>query len=239
MLEGKTALVTGGGRGIGRATALLLAERGARVAVCSRTQSEVDGTVSQIILKGGIAKGYLCDVADEARVVELFSRIRGDFGRLDILVNNAGMFAGGMVENTSLSEFNETVAANLTSVFLCGREAFGMMKKNGGSIVNVSSLAGVKGAKKFPGFGAYSAAKSGVVGLTEVMAEEGRGYGIRANAVCPGAVDTAMLRAAFPDADFPKLRPEQVAAAILFLAGPESSAVNGTCLELPSDLLKG
>ncbi len=238
MLDGKVALVTGAGRGIGRTTALLLAARGARVAACSRTQSELDGTVSQVMLKGGSAKAYRCDVSNEAQVGELFSRIRNEFGRLDILVNNAGMFSGGLVENTTVQEFNEVMAVNLTGVFLCCREGFRLMKKDGGSIVNVSSLSGVKGAKKFPGFGAYCAAKSGVVGLTEVLAEEGKEYGIRVNAVCPGAVDTVMLASAFPDV-YPRLAPGQVASAISFLCGPASSGVNGVCLEISSDLLKG
>lgn len=239
MLKGKTALVTGSGRGIGRATAQLLAERGAKVAVCARTAGEVDETVKLIAAKGGVAKGFTCDVSDEAQVKKLFEGVQREFGGLDILVNNAGVFGGTFVANTSLEEFNRVFAVNTAGVFLCCREAFNLMKGKGGSIVNVSSLAGVQGVEKFPGFGAYTVSKFGVVGLTEVLAVEGKKYGIRANVVAPGAVNTAMLHSAFPNSDFVMLSPEQVASAIAFLAGPESSGVSGVVLPLHSDLLKG
>ncbi|MBI3793550.1 MAG: SDR family oxidoreductase [Nitrospinae bacterium] len=238
MLKGKTALVTGAGKGIGRATAILLAKNGAAVVVCSRTIREAEETAGEIRSQGGVSLALECDVSDEKSVVTLFAEVKKNFGGLDILVNNAGLFSSGLVEETSLEEFNRLLAVNVGGVFLCCREAFKLMRpKVSGSIVNVSSLSGVKGAKKFPGFGAYCASKFGVVGLTEVLAVEGAECGIRVNAVCPGAVDTEMLKKAFPG-DFPKLRPEQVAETILFLAGPKSSGVSGTCAEMYSDLLK-
>jgi len=236
MLSGKTALITGGGRGIGRATALLFAKNGANVVVCSKTRGEVDETAELINSKKGRATALECDVSDENAVTLMFEEVKNKFGGLDILVNNAGIFSANLVENTSLAEFNRALSVNSGSVFLCCREAFKLMKAGGGSIVNVSSLSGVKGAKKFPGFAAYCASKFAVVGLTEVLAEEGKKQDIRVNVVCPGAVDTVMLDAAFPNVQ-PRLSPEQVAEAILFLASPRSAGVSGVSLELQSDLL--
>ncbi len=236
-LKGKTALVTGGGRGIGRATAVLFAERGAKVALCARTIGEADSTAKLILSKGGVGKAYECDVADEAAVRRLFADVKREFGGVDVLVNNAGVFSHGLLKDVTLAEFNRVYSVNVGGVFLCCREAFGQMKeRGGGSVVNVSSLSGVRGAKKSPGFGAYCASKFAVVGLTEALAEEGREHNIRVNAVCPGAVDTAMLDAAFPNVRL-RLAPRQVAEAIFFLAAPKSSGVSGVSLELYSDLL--
>jgi NAD(P)-dependent dehydrogenase (short-subunit alcohol dehydrogenase family) len=237
MMLGKTALVTGGGRGIGRATSILLASQGFNVCLCARTKRDADETAGIISAKGGSAVSFECDVTSETRVKIMFAEIKSKFGGVDVLVNNAGVFSYSLIEEASLEEFNRVLSGNLTGAFLCCREAFRQMReKGGGSIVNVSSLSGLKGAKKFPGFTAYAASKSGVVGITEVLAEEGRPHNIRVNAVCPGSVDTIMLKKAFPNAQ-QKLSPEQVAEAIAFLAGPGSSAVNGVCLELQSDLL--
>ncbi len=239
MLDGKTALVTGAGRGIGRAAALLLAKEGARVIACARSDGELNETARQIAKAGGEVETIVCDMADEKAVIALFAHIQTTYGSLDILVNNAGVFSGAYVEDVSMAEYHRVMQVNAAAVFLCCREAFGLMKANGGSIVNLSSLSGVQGAKKFPGFSAYCASKFAVVGITEALAEEGKQYGIRVNAVAPGSVDTDMLREAFPGFDGPMLKPEQVAEAILFLAGPRSSAVNGITLQLSSDLLKG
>jgi NAD(P)-dependent dehydrogenase (short-subunit alcohol dehydrogenase family) len=236
MLSGKTALITGGGRGIGRATALLFAKNGANVVVCSKTRGEVDETAKLISSDGGRATALECDVSNENDVTRMFAEVKNKFGGLDILVNNAGVFALNLVENATLAEFNRVQSVNSGGVFLCCREAFKLMKAGGGSIVNVSSLSGVKGAKKFPGFAAYCASKFAVVGLTEALAEEGKKHGIRVNVVCPGAVDTVMLDTAFPNVQ-PRLSPGQVAEAILFLASPRSSAISGVSLELPSDML--
>ncbi len=237
-LQGKKALVTGAGRGIGRATALLLAREGAHVIAAARSRAELDETVRLIAANGGSAEAAVCDLADEKAVIALFAHIHQAHGALDVLVNCAGTFSGAYIEDVSMEEFHRVMQVNAAAVFLCCREAFGLMKRSGGSIVNVSSLSGVQGAKKFPGFSAYCASKFAVVGITEVLAEEGRELGIRANVVAPGAVDTVMLSSAFPDFTGPKLSPEQVAEAIAFLAGPRSSGVSGTVLPLQSDLLK-
>ncbi len=238
LLDGKIALVTGAGRGIGRATALLLSKEGARVIVCARSEGELHETARLISAAGGEAEAVECDMADEKAVIALFAHIQTTYGALDILVNNAGVFSGAYVEDVSMAEYHRVMQVNAAAVFLCCREAFGLMKAKGGSIVSMSSLSGVQGAKKFPGFSAYCASKFAVVGITETLAEEGKEYGIRVNAVAPGAVDTGMLRDAFPGFDGSALKPEQVADVILFLAGPRSSAVNGATLQLSSDLLK-
>ncbi len=238
MLDGKIALVTGAGRGTGRAVALLLAKEGARVIICARSEGELNDTVRLISSIGGVAEAIECDMADEKAVIALFAHIQTTYGTLDILVNNAAIFSGAYVEDVSMVEYHRVMQVNAAAVFLCCREAFGLMKEEGGSIVNISSLSGVQGAKKFPGFSAYCASKFAVIGITEALAEEGKDYGIRVNAVAPGAVDTGMLRDAFPGFDGLALKPEQVADAILFLAGPRSSAVNGATLQLSSDFLQ-
>ncbi len=238
MVDGKIALVTGAGRGIGRAVALSLAKEGARVIACARSETELNETVRLIANAGGGAEAMVCDMADEKAILALFAHVHTNHGALDILVNNAGVFSGAYIEDVSMVEYHRVMQVNAAAVFLCCREAFELMKAKGGSIINVSSLSGVQGAKKFPGFSVYCASKFAVIGITEALAEEGRQYGIRVNAVAPGSVDTEMLREAFPGFDGPMLKPEQVADAILFLAGPQSSAVNGTTLQLASDLLK-
>lgn len=237
MLNGKVALVTGGGRGIGQATALLLAQNGAFVYVCSRTARQIEETVKLIRDVGKEAAAIVCDVSDERQVMEMFSVIEKKKGRLDILVNNAALFSPSLVEETTLEQFQEVIAVNCTGAFLCAREAFKQMKPRGGSIVNISSLSGVRGAEKFPMFCSYIVSKFGVVGLTEALAVEGSQYGIRVNALCPGAVDTEMLQKAAPDL-YPRLSTMQVAKAILSLAGPDSSGITGTAVEMYSHLLK-
>lgn len=238
MLDGKTALVTGAGRGIGRAVAVSLAKEGARVIVCARSENELNETAQQLAAANGEAETIVCDMADEKAVIALFAHIQTNYGTLDILVNNAGIFSGAYIEDVSMVEYHRVMQVNAAAVFLSCREAFGLMKAKGGSIVNVSSLSGVQGATKFPGFSAYCASKFAVIGITEALAEEGKQCGIRVNAVAPGSVDTEMLREAFPGFNGPMLKPQQVADAILFLAGPHSSAVNGATLDLSSDLLK-
>ncbi|MFQ5431395.1 MAG: SDR family NAD(P)-dependent oxidoreductase [Nitrospinota bacterium] len=236
MLNDKVALVTGAGRGIGRAVALLMAKNSAFVYACSRSKDQIDETVRQVRDDGGEAAAISCDVADERQAADMFAAIKKDKGKLDILVNNAALFEASLVEETSLEQFRKVMSVNCDGAFLCAREAFKLMKSGGGSIVNVSSLAGVRGTEKFPGFCSYIVSKFGVFGLTEALAVEGRKYGIRANTVCPGAVDTEMLNKAAPDL-YPRLSPIQVARTIVHLASPESSGVTGTAVEMFSHLL--
>jgi len=235
MLKNKIAVVTGGGRGIGKASAVLLAKNGAEVIVLSRSQNELDDTVNEIVNGEGKASAIRCDISNEGEIVSTFAEIEKKFGRIDILLNSAGIFKGGLLKECSATQFSEVLNVNCTGLFLCCRESHRLMKKNGGSIVNISSLGGIRSVEKFPGFGAYSVSKFGVIGLTEVMAVEWKEDKIRVNAIAPGAVDTAMLNKAAPNL-YPRLSPRQVGEMVVFLASEKASGMTGSTVELFSHL---
>jgi NAD(P)-dependent dehydrogenase (short-subunit alcohol dehydrogenase family) len=203
------AVVTGGSGGIGRAVIDELSARGWDTVSLSRSQ----GT----------------DVTSEADVKTAFGRLE----RLDALVHCAAVLVKATVLELTASDWDAQVNSSLRGAFLCSREAFLRMKP-GGSLVLVSSLSGVQGAEKFPGMAAYVAAKSGLAGLTEALAVEGRPLGIRVNAVSPGAVDTAMLKIA--GVEGPRLQPVEVARIIAWLCSPESSPLSGANVRIdPSE----
>lgn len=201
-----SAVVTGGSGGIGRAVVDELRRRGFEVTSLSRREG--------------------CDVSDEEQVKQAFSRNR----TLDALVNCAAVLVKKPIAELSVEEWDLQLGAGLRGAFLCSREAFRIMGKRGGSIVMLSSLSGVAGAEKFPGMAAYVAAKSGLAGLTEALAVEGRPFGIRVNAISPGAVDTPMLRIA--GVAGPSLRPEAVGRIVAWLASPESAPLSGANLRM-------
>lgn len=201
-----SAIVTGGSGGIGRAIVGQLQGRGFDVTSLSRREG--------------------CDVSDEEQVKKAFSQMR----TLDALVNCAAVLVKKAITELSAEEWDAQLDAGLRGAFLCSREAFRLMGKRGGSIVMVSSLSGVAGAEKFPGMAAYVAAKSGLAGLTEALAVEGRPIGIRVNAISPGAVDTPMLRIA--GVQGPSLRPEAVARIVAWLASPDSAPLSGSNLRM-------
>jgi NAD(P)-dependent dehydrogenase (short-subunit alcohol dehydrogenase family) len=234
-LDNKIAIVTGGGRGIGAATARLFVEEGAKVVIAARSVDELrsvcSDTCSDRIL------GVPADVSDESQVGVLFAETKRKFGNIDILVNNAGVIRVRPIQEMTIDDWDAVLAVNLRGSFLCAREAFRVMKETGrgGSIVNMSSLAGIRGVEKFPGTSAYAASKHGVVGLTEVLAVEGRGVGIRVNCVAPGAVDTRMLREGAPLLKT-STSPEDVARTILFLSDErQSRKVTGAVIEIHSN----
>jgi len=198
------AVVTGGSGGIGSAVVSLLRGRGCEVTSLSRRE----GT----------------DVSDESQVKMAFAR----FDALDALVCCAAVLIKKPFAEMTARDWDDQLGAGLRGAFLCAREAFRLMQGRGGSIVMVSSLSGVAGAEKFPGMSAYVAAKSGLAGLAEALAVEGRPERIRVNAVSPGAVDTDMLRIA--GVAGPKLKPEQVAGVIAWLASPDSEPLSGANL---------
>lgn len=200
------AVVTGGSGGIGSAVIAVLRERGWVVTSLSRRE----GT----------------DVADEAQVTKAFARLDG----LDALIHCAAVLIKKPFTEMSAGEWDQQLGPGLRGAFLCAHEAFRLMRAAGGSIVMVSSLSGVVGAEKFAGMSAYVAAKSGLAGLTEALAVEGRPHRIRVNAISPGAVDTDMLRIA--GVEGPKLEPAQVAGVISWLASPDSAPLSGANLRL-------
>src|ERR1700680_2039972 len=201
-----TAVVTGGSGGIALAVATELTGSGWEVVSLSRREG--------------------CDVLDEAQGQRAFDRIE----RLDALINCAAQLIKRPILELTAEDWDAQLDAGLRGAFLCSREAFRLMREDGGSIVMVSSLSGVAGAEKFPGMAAYVAAKSGLAGVAEVLAVEGRPHGIRVNAISPGSVDTPMLRIAGGEA--PALEPADVARVIIWLASPESAPVSGANLRM-------
>lgn len=167
-----------------------------------------------------------CDVSDEKQVKAAFA----EFDSLDALVHCAAVLVKRPIAELTADEWDRQLGAGLRGAFLCAREAFRLMRGRGGAIVMVSSLSGVFGAEKFPGMAAYVAAKSGLAGLTESLAVEGRPLRIRVNAVSPGAVDTDMLRIA--GVEGPALVPAEVARMIVWLASPESAPLSGANLRM-------
>ena len=234
-LKNQVALITGGGRGIGAATAEALARKGAQVIVASRTEAELTATVAALRSAGLQASSITLDVADEAAVEAAFSRIAGEWGRLDILVNNAAILLSGPFAEMTMQDWDRLLAVNLRGAVLCARQAFRLMGASGGSIVNVSSLGGLPGTEKFPGYAAYTVSKFAMTGLTEALAAEGRERNIRVNGVAPGAVDTLMLRQAAPHLRT-RTGPAEVAKVIAFLCDPaESGCMTGAMLPIYSN----
>ena len=193
-LKDRTALVTGGGRGIGRAIALALAREGARVAVAARSVSEIEQVAAEIVALDRRAIFLPLDVSDRAALATLPERVAQELGPVDILVNNAGLFASGPVVRTLDAEWDALMTVNATAPFLLSRACLPSMVGRGyGRIVNVSSVAGRTGLKNG---GAYAASKHALIGLTRSLALEVARKGVTANAVCPGLTDAQMLEEA-------------------------------------------
>lgn len=225
-VDNQIALVTGAGRGIGRAIALSLAERGARVFLAARTREQLSAVEREITARGGKARAVVADVAIEEDVTSLFKIIQDDAGRLDVLINNAGVGAFGALADLETADFDQAIAVNLRGTFLCTRHALRMMRAaKSGAIINIVSVVGFKG---YPNQGAYTASKHGIMGLTKTLAVEAQEHGIRVSAVLPGGVDTEMIGDARPDIDRSTLlKPEDIAAAVLFLLSlPPRAAID-------------
>ena len=230
-LTGKVAIVTGGGRGIGRAIALAFAGEGAGVAVVARSQDEIENVAGQISANGGAAIAIQGDVSSEEDVARMVSRTLDKFQRVDILVNNAAItIPYRSLVDLTLNEWNRVLAVNLTGPFLCTRAVLPkMIEQRSGKIIVMSSSGARHGSA---GRSPYRPAKAALINFTECLAAEVKQYGIDVNGICPGMVDTGMIRKIRQDTVAHRvMKPEEIAAVALFLASDDSSAITGTIID--------
>ena len=241
-LNGKTALVTGASRGIGRAIALRLAEDGANVAVIyAGSADKAEAVVNEITALGVNAKAYQCNVADSAAVNETVKAVTNDLGKIDILVNNAGITRDGLMLRMKDEDFDAVLDTNLKGAFNMIRACYsGFIRKKSGRIINISSVSGIMGNA---GQANSSASKAGVLGLTKSVARELASRGITCNAVAPGFIQTDMtenlgdnnpLLNSIPLGRMGK--PEDIAAAVAFLASDSAAYITGEVLKVDGGL---
>jgi len=251
-LNGKIALITGGGRGIGRAIAHAFAREGARIAVAARTAEQVEQVAAEI---GNNAIALVCDVADSQSVTRMFADARERLGDPNILVNNAGVAESATLVNTTDEFWQRHLAINLSGTFYCTRAAMpSMLKNKWGRVINIASIAGKHGA---PYIAAYSASKHGVLGFTRSIALEVATTGVTVNAICPGYVDTEMVSRGVDKIvtttgrtveqaldSITKMNPqnrlitsEEVAAVALLLASDEGRGINGQGINIDGGAL--
>ena len=233
-LTGRTALVTGSTRGIGRAIAETLTGAGARVAVVGRDQAKAAAAAAAI---GGSAQGFGADVSDPASVVELVEGVESAFGQIDILVNNAGLTRDNILFRIKDDDWDMVLDANLRGAFIAIRAAArGMMKRRWGRIINIASIVGITGNK---GQANYAASKAGLIGLTKSVAKELGSRNILVNAVAPGFIETDMTAAMTPEAraalagQIPLDRlgsPQDIAGTVAFLASEHAAYITGQVL---------
>jgi 3-oxoacyl-[acyl-carrier protein] reductase len=246
-LSGRVALVTGGSRGIGRAIAIALGRRGAKVVVNYASREDAArATAAGIEAAGGQAALAPFDVADGAAVAEAIKALGKEHGGLDILVNNAGVAINGLILRFSDEQWERSLRTNLAGAFYCTRAAatFLLKAKDAGRIINITSVIGETGNA---GQAAYAASKAGLIGLTMSTARELASRGVTCNAVAPGYIETDMTAEHVPEAQRGKLleqiplgrigKAEDVAHAVAFLAGPEAAYVTGQVLRVNGGML--
>lgn len=245
QLTGKTAIVTGGSRGIGRAAALTLAEAGADVAVIyAGNTAAAEETVRLIEEKGRKGLAIQCDVADEAAVTAMVKDVKKELGRIDILVNNAGITRDGLLMIMKEDDWQAVLDTNLTGAFHCTKAVTRlMMKQRSGSIINITSVVGETGNA---GQANYAASKAGLIGFTKSVAKELASRNIRCNAIAPGCIETDMTAVLGEDTVDAMIKtipmgrvaqPEEVAKAVLFLASDDASYITGQTLNVDGGMV--
>jgi 3-oxoacyl-[acyl-carrier protein] reductase len=242
-LSGKTAIVTGASRGIGKAIALRLAAAGAKVACVARDAGKLNEAVDAITAAGGEAEVHPCDVSNSEAVTKLVEGLAEKWGGLDIVVNNAGITKDTLIPRMSDEDWDAVISTNLRSVFLFTRAAsLVMMRKRSGRIINISSVSGLMGNA---GQANYSASKAGVIGLTRTVAQELASRKVTVNAICPGFIASEMTQAMGATLDeFVKTRipakrlgeAEEVADAVLYLASDSATYITGEVITLDGGL---
>jgi NAD(P)-dependent dehydrogenase (short-subunit alcohol dehydrogenase family) len=248
-LDGRTVVITGGGSGIGKSTAVLLARAGARVTIVDRDGSAGAGTAEMIGAEGGSAFAVEADVTDETAIETLLAELMHREGRLDLLVNNAGLAIRKPAVDLAAADWERVLAVNMTGVFLCARAAARHMiaRNQGGSIINVASIMGLSGGGLYPNI-SYQATKGAIVNMTRALAVEWAGHDIRVNAVAPTYVRTPFIAPLLAQPDLiEKIKamtplgrlaePEEVAAAILFLASNAATMITGHTLPVDGGFL--
>ena len=238
-LTDKVSIITGAGQGIGRATALKFAVEGAKVAVCDINMEAVEDTVTAIRDAGGDAAGFDVDVTNKESIARMVAGVMARWGRIDTLVNNAGIVQDAQFKKMTDEQFERVIDVNLKGVYHCTKAVVDiMLEQNSGVILNASSIVGLYG-----NFGQtnYAATKFGVIGMVKTWARELGRKGIRANAICPGFIETAIL-SSIPDKVIKMMedkvplgrlgKPEEIANTYAWLASDEASYINGAVIEV-------
>jgi len=238
-LSGKVSIITGAGQGIGRATAIKFAKEGAKVAVCDINMDSVAQAVELVEAAGGEAIGFRVDVTDKESIAKMVAGVMAKWGRIDTLVNNAGIVQDAQFKKMTDEQFERVIDVNLKGVYHCTKAVVDiMLEQNSGVILNASSIVGLYG-----NFGQtnYAATKFGVIGMVKTWARELGRKGIRANAICPGFIETAIL-SSIPDKVIKMMeekvplgrlgKPEEIANTYAWLASDEASYINGAVIEV-------
>lgn len=243
-LNGQVAIVTGASQGLGKAVAIALAANGATVMCLARNADKLADTVAQIEAAGGKAEAVACDVTDRAAAKAAIESAKEQHGRLDILVNNAGITRDKLMRGMSDEEWDDVIATNLTSCFVCSRTAAGIMRRaKHGRIINMASISGLIGN---PGQANYSASKAGMIGLTRTLSKELISRGVTVNAVAPGFIASEMTEelgeVVLEEAKkrIPAKRlgtAEEVAATVLFLASKEAGYISGQTIVVDGGMI--
>ena len=247
-LQGQTAVVTGGGNGIGKAVAIGLARSGAHVVVMDHEFSSAQSVVSEIVKEGLSASAICVDVKDEAQVDHAMKQAYEQHQRLDILINNAGIAIRKASIELALADWNRVLEVNLTGVFLCARSAARFMITQGsGAIVNTASIMGLSGGGLYPNI-SYQSTKGAIVNLTRALAVEWAPHQIRVNAIAPTWVETDFIKSLMAQPDLIEkikaitplgrlAKPEDIVGAVVFLCSPCSSMVTGHTLAVDGGFL--